>query len=130
MTAEEIAARFASALDADDFAAARVLLAPECRYEVRGSVLIGPDAILESYRVASEGGKREFDRLTYASCVIRAEGDSATIEFADHIERAGSSHTFRSHQHLTLANGVIVAIRHEDLPGEREKLAAAFRAGK
>jgi hypothetical protein len=52
---------------------------------------------------------------------------SATIEFADHIERAGSAHVFRSLQHLTIANGVITAIRHEDLSGERERLAA-FRA--
>jgi hypothetical protein len=129
MTAHEIATRFAAALDADDFDAVRPLLAPDCRYEVRGAVLVGPDAILASYRAASEGGRREFDRLSYSSLVIHAENDSATIEFADHIERAGAAHTFRSRQHLTITADLITAIRHEDLPGERERLAA-FREGK
>jgi len=123
MTAEEIATRFAAALDADDFAPARELLAASCRYEARGAVLIGPDAILDSYRAASESARREFDRVSYASRVIRVEANSATVEFADHLERAGASHTFRSLQHLTIAGGLITAIRHEDLPGEREKLA-------
>ena|SRR5262245_5092126 len=123
MTAEEIATRFAAALDADDFAPARELLAASCHYEVRGAVLIGPDAILDSYRAASESARREFDRVSYASRVIRVEANSATVEFADHLERAGASHIFRSLQRLTITGGLITAIRHEDLPGEREKLA-------
>jgi hypothetical protein len=124
MTAAEVAARFAAALDADDFAAARPLLAEGCRYEVRGEVLVGPDAILDSYRAASDGARREFSAVAYTSRVSRAEGNSATIEFADRIERAGRSHTFRSLQHLTVTDGLITAIRHEDLAGERERLAA------
>jgi hypothetical protein len=124
----DIAARFAAALDADDFGAVRPLLGEECRYDVRGETLVGPDAILDSYRTASASARRAFDRVTYSSRVVRTDADSATVEFADHLERAGSTHTFRSLQHLTIVDGVIVAIRHEDLPGEREKLAA-YRSG-
>jgi hypothetical protein len=128
MSADEIAARFAAALDADDFDAFRALLAPDCRYEVRGAALVGPDAILDSYRYASEAAHSEFDEVTYASRVLRVDGDSAVIEFADHLEREGAVHVFLCLQHLTVAAGVITVIRHEDLPGEREKLSA-FRAG-
>jgi len=123
MSAAEIAVRFAAALDADDFTAAGALLSPECCYEVRGDVLTGPDAILASYRAASEGARKEFDRVTYSSRVAEATDTSAIIEFADHIERAGAAHTFRSRQHLEVTDGRITAIRHEDLHGEREKLA-------
>jgi hypothetical protein len=129
MTTFDVAARFAAALDADDFAAAGALLSPECRYEVRGEVLTGPEAILASYREASESARREFGRVTYSSCVIEATDTTAIIEFADHLERAGTAHTFRSRQHLEVTAGRVTAIRHEDLPGEREKLAA-FRGEK
>jgi hypothetical protein len=122
MNVADVAARFAAALDADDFAAAGQLLAPDGRYEVRGEVLVGPGAILKSYREASEAARREFDRVTYSSRVIEATLWTATIEFADHIERAGVTHTFRSRQHLEVKGGLITAIRHEDLPGEWEKL--------
>jgi hypothetical protein len=129
MTPAEVGARFAAALDADDFEAAGQLLAADCRYEVRGDVHVGPDAILDSYRSASAGAKKEFDSVSYESRVVAAGAGTATVEFADHIERNGQVHTFRCRQHLTLdTNGRIAGIVHEDLPGERERLAEFRRS--
>jgi SnoaL-like domain len=126
--AEEVAGRFAAALDADDFFAARLILAENCRYDVRGETFVGPASILDSYRLASDAAHREFGWLTYSHRVVRADATGATVEFTDRIERAGAEHTFRSLQHLTIADGLIIAIQHEDLPGEREKLEQ-FRKG-
>jgi hypothetical protein len=123
MTPAETGTRFAAALDADDFDAVRWVLAAGCRYEIRGTVLVGPDAILESYRSASEGAKQEFDSVRYESLVVAFGAGTVTVEFADHVERNGKAHTFRCRQRLTLdADGRVVGIVHEDLPGERERL--------
>ena len=76
-TSRSIATRFAAALDADDYDAARPLLAPDCRYEAPKSVIIGPDAILDSYRQASIDGHAKFDRLEYASTVPEVRRDKS-----------------------------------------------------
>lgn len=66
MTVGEVAARFAEAPDADDFATVLLLLAPGCGYEVRGRCW---SARGDSGRVplASERGRRKFDRVSCSS---------------------------------------------------------------
>ncbi len=111
---------FAKALDADDFDAAAALLTPDCRYEVRGKVLTGPDAIIASYAEATREASRRFDAHSYDSAVA-----GTVILFSDHLVLGSEQHTFQCRQHLTLdAQDRITQIRHEDLPGRREALDA------
>lgn len=110
---------FANALDGDDFDAAAGLIASHCRYDVRGEVHNGPGAIVASYAAASEMVIGRFDGHEYDSVVT-----GTSIRFRDHLQHGGSKHTFVSRQHLVVENGLIVRIRHEDLAGERERLAA------
>jgi len=46
----DVARRFASALDQEDYDAARALLADDCVYTIRGKDLRGRDAIIEPYK--------------------------------------------------------------------------------
>ncbi|MCI0461459.1 MAG: nuclear transport factor 2 family protein [Gemmataceae bacterium] len=124
-SAEGVARRFAAALDADDFEAVRPLLAPDCAYDTGKETLIGPDSILDLYRANGASARTKFDRIEYASGVTGFGPDSAVILFTDRVTQGGESHTYRCRQRLRYdANGRIVAITHEELPGEREQLLA------
>lgn len=118
-------ARWAAALDADDFDAARRLLAPDAAYVVRGETLRGPDAILGSYRDAARSAHAAFDEVRYRSEVVRASGRAATIRFHDEL-RAGDRWLHHAcEQDVELdGDGRVARIVHRDLPGERERLIA------
>jgi len=126
MSAVQLKARargFAQALDADDFAAARRYLAPDCRYHVRGETLHGPDAVLESYQQASRAAQALFDGVAYASQVLSIDGNTVRVGYEDILTLAGETHIHHARQRLTFgADGHIVQIEHEDLPGERQRL--------
>lgn len=112
---------FAASLDADEFERVRTLLTPDCRYEVRGSVLVGADAILASYADSTRRAHAKFDAVRYESAVEAC----GTIAFCDVLTVAGRDHRFRSLQHLTFdGEGRIMKIVHEDLPGEQAALEA------
>ncbi len=119
-----IATRFASALDRCDFDEAAQYLAPGCRYEINGRELVGPDAIIASYRESAEWASGAFEQVVYES-EVEQEGDSFTVLYIDRLIHHGETHEHRSHQRLWLNDaGLVIRIVHEDLPGEREKLDA------
>ena len=68
---EEVVQAFAHALDRDDFEGALVLLSEDCVYEAREACHKGPLSILASYRDASDWAKRELQKVTYESTVLR-----------------------------------------------------------
>jgi RimJ/RimL family protein N-acetyltransferase len=129
--ARSCAERFAAALDADEFEVARPLLAPECVYEVRGETLVGRDAILRSYAAATRRARSAFERVAYESAVEATPG-GARVRFVDVLGLGGREHRHTSRQHLTLgpARTSVTRIVHEDLPGEREALAAFVAAAR
>lgn len=120
-----IIAQWAAALDADDFDAARALLAPDAAYVMRDETLRGADAILGSYRDATRSAHATFDEVRYRSEVVRASGRAATIRFHDEL-RAGDRWLHHAcEQDVELdADGRVARIVHRDLPGERERLIA------
>ena len=128
--AHEVAHRLARILDADDFPAARALLADGCVYEARRETLRGPDAIVDSYRAASEWALRTFDEVRYESAVESVSGGTARVTFVDYLLKAGHGwHRYRCQQELTVgSDGRIVHIVHREMPGEREALEAFFEA--
>ena len=118
------AVRFAAALDEDAFERARPLLAPDISYEVRGSVLTGKNAVLRSYADATRLARRTFERVAYESAVF-ASDTGARVHFTDVLGNGDREHRHTSVQHLTIDSvGLVRRIVHEDLPGERERLAA------
>jgi hypothetical protein len=121
-----IARLFAAALDRSEFDAAARYLAPDCRYQIGGELLIGPDAIIASYRESDEWGKRALDQVLYESQVEQTGGDLSVL-FADRITHHGETHEYRCRQHLWLDDaGLIARILHEELPGERASLTEFF----
>ena len=63
----EAALALAQALNDEDYDAALVLLAPECRYEIDGKTERGRTAIIESYRLIGDWVKTTFDSYSYSS---------------------------------------------------------------
>jgi hypothetical protein len=125
----QVVERLARALDADDFAAARALLADDCVYQTGSETHHGPDQILASYAAASARAHRDFDEVRYESSVEPVMGATATVTFTDYLLKAGGRwHRHRCRQEFTLgAGGRIARIVHRDFPGEREALEAYLR---
>lgn len=127
VTPLDIARAFAAALDRDDFAAAQRFLAPGCRYELRGEVLVGPEAIVASYADASRRAHAAFDEVRWESEVV-ATASGARVRYTDVLRLRGREHRHRCAQELSVDAGLVARIVHVDLPGEKEALAAFIAA--
>lgn len=118
-----IARQFASALDAEDYLAARKLLAHKCVYHINGATIVGTDAIIESYRRNGDSAKERFDSVEYLSDIESSGPSAATIVFKDLLRVGNTSHEFSCRQHLRIGlAGQIEEIRHDESPDERERL--------
>jgi hypothetical protein len=120
-----VAHAFADALDRNDFDKVATLLVPTCRYDRTTAsftsevTLVGPDAILESYRWHDVRARSLFDRVDYSSVVEAVEGLTAVIRFTDVLEKAGQRHTYSCRQRITVnESSLIDSIVHEDISGE------------
>ncbi len=121
-----IVKEFASALDRRAFDEAARYVAADCRYQIGGDELIGPDAIIASYRQSDEWGRRVLDQVDYES-EVQQSGDHVAVLYIDRITHHGETLVYRSRQHLWLNEaGQVVKIVHEELPGEHEKLNEFF----
>ncbi len=119
----EAAERFAIALDAEDFERVRTLLAPNCAYHAPEGLLIGPDAIVASYRQNAEAARGRFDQIEYTSSVELNSPAAAQIAFTDRVRLGGAWHEYRCRQRICVgAQGLIEEIRHDEIAGERERL--------
>jgi hypothetical protein len=124
-SATTVAGQFAAALDAEDYAAAFALLAEDCLYDIGAVVHAGRLAITESYRENADDARRRFDEVEYLSAVAATGERSAVITFIDRLRLGDQWHEHRCRQHIELNDrGLITAIMHEELPGQREQLAA------
>lgn len=118
-----IAQRFAEALDESDFVEASRYLSPDCCYRTGNEDLIGPEAILASYSKNAEWASQAPERVLYESLVERQADETMRILFTARIVQGGLTHKYHCRQELVVnQRGKIVAIVHEELPGEREKL--------
>ena len=95
----EIATRFAAALDAESYDDARLLLADDCVYESPGGTLIGPEAIIASYRNNGEQAASRFDEVKFCSQVERFE-DEFAVTYFDGLRVGDRRHEFRCRQWL------------------------------
>lgn len=120
-----IARTWALALDADDFAGAAALMSPACTYVLRQQTLRGIDAIIASYRQATESAHAAFDEVTYDSKVREVSELSATIRYTDCLRKGTHrlEHTCDQKVYID-GEGRVVRIVHVDLDGESERLRA------
>lgn len=115
--------RLATALDAEDYATAHALLAPGCTYCMGTATLTGPDAIIASYRANGEAARKRFDTIQYTHQVESTAALEGVISYADRVCRGGRWHEYRCRQHIRIDEaGLVTDIRHEELPGERQRL--------
>ena len=130
MTSEDAvrakAQAFANALDHNDLDTVAAMLAPGCQYDLTGAsftpegTLVGPDAIVASYRWHDTRARRLFDCLEYSNVVEAIDGRRAVIRFIDVLEKAGAKHTYSCRQHITLdREWRIERIVQEDIPPKR-----------
>jgi hypothetical protein len=123
------AQRFAAALDAEDYEGVRATLAAHCRYHAPEGLRIGPDEIVTSYRQNGASGRDRFEKIEYQSRVEAVGTADALITFIDRVLLGGAWHEFRCRQRIHIgAAGLIDEIRHEEIPGQRERLQQ-FEAG-
>jgi hypothetical protein len=126
--AADITRQFAAALDTEDYATARSLLANGCVYQIGDKTIVGVNDIIASYQKNSEEAPKRFDAIEYASVVESTGGNSAVIGFTDRVRLGDAWHEYHCRQHVVVdPDGSIVSIRHEEIPGEREQLQAFER---
>jgi hypothetical protein len=120
-----IAQAFADSLDRNDFERLTTMIAPTCRYDLTKAALttegtlVGPDAILESYRWHDARARKLFDRVDYSSAVEAVEGMTAVIRFTDVLEKMGKRHTYGCRQRITVNDSAVIeSIVQEDFPAE------------
>ena len=118
-----VVSEFASSLDAEDYQSARSCLAHNCVYESPNGDLTGP-AIIDSYKVNGESARKRFYSIVYSHEVVPLSGGSYLVTFIDELYSNRGSHVFRCNQRVCVADGQIVRIIHEEIPGERDKLNA------
>ena len=122
------AARFAAALDEEDYVALSELLADECQYLTRKGTVVGQRAVITSYRDAGTWATSAIQRVTYESRIRIDADDIAVVTFIDHFEHGGLTHTYTCEQAVSVdANGRVCQIVHHELPGQREAADSFLR---
>ena len=126
----DLATTWSRALDAEDYTAARPLIAPDCVYDSSRGRIVGPDAILASYADSATWVARAFDEVRYESACEPPRDASVSILFTDYLFKVGVRwHRHRCEQEIRFSNdGLITHIVHRDLPGEPETLAEFLAA--
>ena len=129
-TVTRAATALSQALDRNDFVGAAMWIATDCVYDVRGDEIVGSAAILASYADTATWVEKVFDEVRYESAVEEPAGDTVGVLYTDYLMKVpGQWHRHRCRQHLTVgAEGRVVKIVHEDLPGEVESLERYFEA--
>jgi hypothetical protein len=121
----ELGRQFAAALDASDFDRVKAFIAVDCRYSRPGQeTLVGPAAIVASYRESDARARRDFDVLGYRSDLEPDPAGGIRLNFFDDLGCGGATHTFRCAQ-IVYFDGtrMIKRIELAELPGERERLS-------
>lgn len=122
----DLVERLATALDGDDYPTAASVMARRVRYRIGDQDLTGPDAVVASYRAASEMAHRLFDLVEYGHRVIPSDDPyTFRVSYSDTLTVAGETLRHRAEQEVTVApDEGVVRIVNVELPGETEKVDA------
>ena len=127
---EQIAIKFGSTLDNDQFELTKKLLSDDCNYFIGEAVLTGPDEICNSYEQNMVEGREKLDTLEWGESSIESIDDKKFIvHFTDYLTHKNKRHIHRCEQILNFNNdGLICKITHIENPEEKEKLAEFYKA--
>jgi hypothetical protein len=119
------AAAFCAAFDAGDHGACGRMMAPGCVLREGALEVVGPEAVVATWRSAHVWAERGFDELRVVSEVVRVAGGAVTLAATTMFMRMpGRWHRLRARRALTIdVVGRIVAIAQDCEPAA----AAAFR---
>lgn len=122
----DLVERLAVALDGDDYPTAASVMAERVRYTIGDQELTGPDAVVASYRTASEMAHRLFDQVEYGHSVIPTDDPHTfRVSYSDTLTVAGETLRHMAEQEVTVApDAGVVRIVNVELPGEKEKVDA------
>jgi hypothetical protein len=121
--------RLAIALDRDDYAAATKCLATDCRYETAKQTFCGLNAVLQSFREASEWAHANLEEIVFTHSIEPCPDCTAVIRFVDHIRHGSRQLRHECLMHVTVdTNQSISRLRLEDLPGEPARVAEFMTA--
>jgi hypothetical protein len=123
----DVALSWAEALDHDAFDRLPSYLTPDCVYHAPGGEIVGPEAIVASYRASSEWAHDTFDTITWDSECAAEDDDRVLITFIDITDHAGLHHVYRCQQLVHIdADGLIDDITHISIESEERALADFF----
>lgn len=123
-SAIDVVEALADALDGDDYVTAASVMSDAVEYTVGDQKLNGPDAVVASYRAASETAHRLFDRVEYGHEVIATDDTNLfRISYSDTLTIGDETIRHMAEQHVSVAPGEgVVGIVNVEIPGEREKV--------
>jgi hypothetical protein len=121
--------RFALALDRDDFDSAITMLSADCVYETAAETLSGPEAVIKSFRDATQWAHKNLDTIIYVHSIEPCQDCDGAIRFIDDVTHSGKSMQHQCLMHVSLTElGLISKLRLEDLPGEKQKVSDFLQA--
>ncbi len=122
----ELVEKLAEALDGDDYATAASVMADRVEYTIGDKHVSGADAVVGSYREASEMAHRLFDRVEYSHHVMPTDdANTFRVSYSDTLTVAGETLNHMAEQHVTVSpDKGVVRIVNVEVPGEREKVDA------
>ncbi len=118
-----VVARFAAALDADDFDdTVEQLIAVDCVCTIGEATHLGPEAITASYRHGSALARRLFDTVLFTHEFVAVDDHTFLVDFADVLTFRGDALDHHSVQEVTVGRGGdVTRIRDVTDPSERAK---------
>lgn len=125
----DIAKKFGTFLDQDEYLNFKSILDENCVYEIGDEVLHGKEEIAGLYEKNMQEGKVKFDELLWGeSRVEQVNATQFDIYFSDFLKHKGLSHNYKCKQRISLnSNNLVEKIIHMELPGEREALNRFYK---
>lgn len=120
---QEVVEKLALALDSDDYETARSVLSEDITYEVKGETLTDPDAVVDSYRMASKQAHEIFDRVEYDHELDVDDGSGTyTMNYTDILTIGDETLVHHARQIIRVSDGKVDHIVNVEIPGERENV--------
>lgn len=122
----DLVERLAAALDADDYPTAASVMAERVRYTIGDQDLTGPEAVVASYRAASEMAHRLFDQVEYGHRVIPSDDPHTfRVSYSDNLTVGAETLRHMAEQEVTVVpDQGVVRIVNVELPGETARVDA------
>lgn len=122
----DIASRFATALDGDDFAGLLPMLDDDVVYRIGNETHRGPSEVIASYRSGSELARRLFDRVEFSHRIIGTIAErTVRIDFSDILHVGDEQLEHHSIQDVVVGDDDrIESITDRPVAGERERVDA------